>query len=466
MIRSTQRFFVLLDFLSDCLLVFCAFVLAYLLRFSFQDGELSGLTVQVYWALALLAVPFQGFAFLCLGLYGARRKERLRFVALRLIYGNVLGCGALTVFLFLLKLVHFSRLALVYFFLIETVFLIGKRFLFLRLFFFFRGRGYYQKEVIICGAGALAKAYVAEIQDRSSLGYLLRGYLSEERAEDFSLEFLGKLEDLEEVLEYFHPDELVVALSLEEFSYVDAIIGLCEKTGTKLAIIPFYALSFPGKPQVDFLNELPMLHVRPIPLEHFAWAFVKRCVDFFGGIVLLLVFSPVLLGIAVGVICSSKGPVIFKQTRVGLNKKNFQMYKFRSMVVNGESDSAWSQKEDSRKTKFGAFLRKFSLDELPQLWNVVKGDMSLVGPRPEIPHFVEHFKVDIPHYMVKHHVRPGMTGLAQIKGFRGNTSIEGRIAQDIYYIEHWSLWMDFKILLITVVKGFMNEEKLVLKEKK
>ena len=159
--------------------------------------------------------------------------------------------------------------------------------------------------------------------------------------------------------------------------------------------------------------------------------------------------------------CTSKGPVIFKQNRVGLNKKLFTMYKFRSMKVNFDEETAWSTNTDPRKTKFGSFIRKFSIDELPQFFNVLKGDMSLVGPRPELPHFVENFKNEIPLYMVKHQVKPGITGFAQVNGFRGDTSIKKRIEHDIYYIENWNILMDISILFQTAFKGFKNNEKII-----
>jgi len=190
-------------------------------------------------------------------------------------------------------------------------------------------------------------------------------------------------------------------------------------------------------------------------------AAVKRIFDIVGSSLLILLTSPIMIFAAIGVYISSPGPILFKQKRVGRLGKNFTMLKFRSMRVNDESNKAWTTGNDPRKTKFGTFLRRTAIDELPQLFNVLMGSMSLVGPRPEIPVFVEHFKEIVPLYMIKHYVKPGITGLAQIKGFRGDTSIEARIHEDIEYIENWSLMLDIYVLLKTPLKAFNKNEKYV-----
>ena len=194
-------------------------------------------------------------------------------------------------------------------------------------------------------------------------------------------------------------------------------------------------------------------------LEQVGWAAVKRGFDIAVSALGLVLLSPLLLFLALGVKFSSPGPVFFRQERVGFNQKRFQMLKFRSMVVNDRSDTAWSSGGDKRRTKFGTFMRKTSLDELPQLFNVLKGDMSLVGPRPELPFFVEKFREEIPLYMVKHQVKPGMTGWAQVNGYRGDTSIEKRIELDLWYIENWSVGLDIRILFRTVFGGMWNKEE-------
>ncbi|MBR1497414.1 MAG: exopolysaccharide biosynthesis polyprenyl glycosylphosphotransferase, partial [Oscillospiraceae bacterium] len=239
------------------------------------------------------------------------------------------------------------------------------------------------------------------------------------------------------------------------------IIECCEKAGVKLSIVPFYADYMPAHPQFDDLNGIPLMNIRRIPLDNFANAFIKRAMDIAGALMMLLLSSPFLLIAVIGIKLSSPGPILFRQVRVGRNRKPFTLFKLRTMRVNTEESSAWSKKEDGRRTRFGSLLRKISLDEVPQALNILRGDMSLVGPRPELPIFVDRFKNEIPLYMVRHQVRPGLTGWAQINGFRGDTPIKERAEHDIYYIENWSLWFDIQILLATVFKGkFINDETL------
>lgn len=461
MIRSNQRFFNVLNIVSDAVLVYLSFALAFWTRFSLLESEGNSITVRSTFGFAIFAALCQTCIYALCNLYSSQRKERLRNLLFRLTYCHILGGMLLLVAMFWTKEVDFSRLALIFFFAIESVVIFFKRVILLYSLYFLRKRGYNQKHILLVGNGFLAEKYLHEVALAPELGYNLLGYVAWDKKESsfYHLDYLGDYNDFEELLERLKPDEVVVALPSHDYHYIGEVIEICEKTGTKMAMIPFYMEYFPSNPRVDFLHEIPMLHLRPIPLEHFAWAFLKRTMDFFGALTLILLLSPLLLATAVGVKISSKGPVIFAQTRVGRNKKEFKMFKFRSMVMNSGANSTWSRNSDPRKTKFGKFIRKCSIDELPQLFNVLRGEMSLVGPRPEIPHFVAQFKLDIPHYMVKHQVRPGITGWAQVNGFRGDTSIKDRILHDIFYIEHWSLWFDVKILLLTLCKGVFNEEK-------
>jgi len=223
--------------------------------------------------------------------------------------------------------------------------------------------------------------------------------------------------------------------------------------------IPDYNHIVPTVPYIEDLEGLPVINIRKVPLSNVVNRAIKRTIDIVGAFVALLLFAIPMLLVAVLIKCTSKGPVIFSQVRVGLHNKEFKMYKFRSMVVQEASKeaNAWTTKNDVRVTGIGKFIRKTSIDELPQLINVLKGDMSLVGPRPERPKFVEKFKEEIPRYMIKHQVRPGITGWAQVNGYRGDTSIRKRIEHDVHYIENWTLGFDIKILFLTIFKGFINK---------
>ena len=223
--------------------------------------------------------------------------------------------------------------------------------------------------------------------------------------------------------------------------------------------MPSYVRYMPANPQFDSVNGLPLINLRRIPLDNLGNAFLKRAADIICSLVLIILTSPLMLIAAIGVKLSSPGPIIFRQERVGKDKKNFYMYKFRSMRVNSSENTGWSKNVDDRKTWFGSLIRKCSVDELPQFFNVLKGDMSLIGPRPELPFFVEQFKEEIPRYMVKHQVRPGITGWAQVNGLRGDTSIKKRIEYDLYYIENWTPAFDLRILIMTAFCMF-NKEKV------
>ena len=254
-------------------------------------------------------------------------------------------------------------------------------------------------------------------------------------------------------------DEIVITLGLAEYHKLERIVKMCEKSGVHTKFIPDYNNVIPTKPYTEDLQGLPVINIRRVPLSDPLNKWMKRGVDIFGAIVAIILFSPVMIVTAIMIKKTSPGPLIFSQERVGLQNRPFKMYKFRSMIVQDEKKEkkGWTTKDDPRVTTVGRFIRKTSIDELPQLFNVLRGDMSLVGPRPERPQFVEKFKEEIPRYMIKHQVRPGLTGWAQVNGYRGDTSIKKRIEHDLYYIENWTLGFDFKIIFLTFFKGFINK---------
>lgn len=459
MIRENQRLLNQINVLTDGAAVFLLFLAAYWVRFYLLPGAVFSLPFVYYCYLGAAMVPLHLFTYASFGLYESFRRSRLYRELGKLFWANVLDLVLVLVFLFLFKEIHFSRLTLAISFLLNCGVLGGKR-IFLRLMLrHYREQGFNQKNVIILGGGDLARRCLNTILRDRALGYQPVGYVAA-RPTLGPLKCLGGYGELGHILDRVQPDEVISAIEMEDYERTPSIIEACEKSGVKLSILPFYAEYMPATPQFEDLGGLPLLNIRRIPLDNMGNAFAKRLLDIVGSLALILLTSPLMLFAAIGVKLSSPGPVIFRQKRIGKGKKPFYMYKFRSMRVNADQDTGWSRDHDDRKTKFGSFIRKCSIDELPQFFNVLKGDMSLVGPRPEIPYYVEQFKEEIPLYMVKHQVRPGITGWAQVNGLRGDTSIKDRIEHDIYYIEHWSFFFDIQILFLTLFKGLINQEKL------
>jgi Undecaprenyl-phosphate glucose phosphotransferase len=311
----------------------------------------------------------------------------------------------------------------------------------------------------VVGGGDLGLKFAHRINENPYVGYNIIGFLDDNLEIGYKIldsEVIGKINHLEQIILNNHLDKVIITISPTENNIWD-IVDLCEKHGVKAVIIPEFSRYFPARPNIDMLDDIPIIDVRYVPLDNLYKKFLKRVFDFIAAGMAIIILSPVILITALIVKLSSPGSVIYKQERVGLNRKNFQIYKFRSMKEEGNEETPqWTTEDDPRKTKFGSFIRKTSIDEFPQFFNILKGDMSLIGPRPERPVFVEEFREQIPKYMIKHYVRPGMTGWAQVNGWRGNTSIQKRIEHDIYYVENWSLLLDFKIFFLTFIKGFIN----------
>lgn len=325
-----------------------------------------------------------------------------------------------------------------------------------------RSQGFNQKHILLIGYSRAAEQYIDRILANPDWGYNIRGILADNvpRGTEYKkVRVLGRIDNLEIVLPENKLDEIVITLGLAEYHKLERIVKMCEKSGVHTKFIPDYNNVIPTKPYTEDLQGLPVINIRRVPLSDPLNKWMKRGVDIFGAIVAIILFSPVMIVTAIMIKKTSPGPLIFSQERVGLQNRPFKMYKFRSMIVQDEKKEkkGWTTKDDPRVTTVGRFIRKTSIDELPQLFNVLRGDMSLVGPRPERPQFVEKFKEEIPRYMIKHQVRPGLTGWAQVNGYRGDTSIKKRIEHDLYYIENWTLGFDFKIIFLTFFKGFINK---------
>ena len=293
------------------------------------------------------------------------------------------------------------------------------------------------------------------------MGFDISGFLGRNEHVGMEIEgsqIIGSFLDLDNVLENHNFDRVVLAIPLKYYDKLNELVESCERVGIKAEIIPDYIRYFPAQPSVDMIEDIPIINIRYVPLDDPFNKFLKYISDYIISIIAIIITSPIMIVTAIAIKLTSPGPIIFKQERIGFHGKPFKMYKFRSMRVQEANDerSAWTTKNDPRKTKVGNFIRKTSIDELPQFFNVLKGQMSVVGPRPERPYYVEEFRKDIPKYMVKHQVRPGITGWAQIHGCRGDTSINKRIEYDIEYVENWHMGLDLGIMIKTVVKKNPN----------
>lgn len=350
-------------------------------------------------------------------------------------------------------------------FTMSTVFWIFKRRISITVFRILHKKQYVLRKVIIVGDNtSAAKGYVREIADDPNYGAMVIGYVGDKISDDVGCDKLGAFRDLEKILDKYKPTDVVFAIDSYNKRHLIKLVNICDDRCIRVFFLPVIYGFFKSEKQIEQIGSMPLINIHTTPLDNRANAFIKRLIDIVGSAILIVITAPIMLIAAIGTRLSSPGPVLFRQKRVGKMGKPFIMFKFRSMRVNDGSNSTWTTNADSRKTRFGNFIRRTAIDELPQLFNVLLGSMSLVGPRPELPKFVNQFKETIPLYMVKHYVKPGMTGLAQVKGLRGDTSVEERIQEDIFYIENWSLLMDISILLKTPFKAFNKNEKYLERE--
>ena len=330
----------------------------------------------------------------------------------------------------------------------------------------FRRKQYNLRRIIVVGDNATSAAeYVKQVTENNSMyGAMVIGYVGDKITEDIGVDKLGSFSHLADILDRYKPSDVVFAIDAYDKRRLIKLVNMCDDRCIKVYFLPVIYGFFKNPRQIEQVGNIPMINAHSTPLDNRANAAIKRAVDIFGSLFLILLTFPFMIVAAVGIKLTSPGPILFRQIRIGKMGKRFKMLKFRSMRVENNSTKEWTTDKDTRKTRFGNFIRKTSIDELPQLFNVLTGSMSLVGPRPEIPVFVDYFKEIIPLYMVKHYVKPGLTGYAQIKGLRGDTSVEERIHADIAYIENWSIWLDFAILLKTPLKAINRNERYVSEE--
>lgn len=462
MIKENQKHFNRLQVLIDAFVIVFSYVMAWVIKFQILKNDDGKLPFKVYMLAMVAIVAVYLVLYHMFNLYTPKRVQGRRLELWNIVKANAVGMALILGVLYLIKMIDFSRWMLFYFVVLNVVLETIARNLIRYFLRSIRRNGYNLKHIVLVGYSRAAEEYIDRILDNPQWGYKIRGILDdhiEAGTEYRGIKVIGRIANLMVILPENRLDEIAITLGLSEYYRLEEIVNLCEKSGVHTKFIPDYNRVIPTKPYTEDILGLPVINIRHVPLTNTFYAAMKRTMDIAGALCAIILFSPVMLFSAIMIKITSPGPLIFKQERVGLHNHTFMMYKFRSMDVQApeKEKSKWTVKNDPRVTNFGKFMRKTSIDELPQLFNVLKGEMSLVGPRPERPFFVEKFKEEIPRYMIKHQVRPGMTGWAQVNGYRGNTSIKKRIEYDLYYIENWTLGLDVKILFLTIFKGFINK---------
>ena len=431
----------------DAGIIGAAYFFSWYLRFKsgvfVQDAGV--LPAKTYFSALFLIIPGYLLLYSIFQLYMPRRVKSYRKELMDIIRANGIGFMIFILVLYFIKQEHFSRQMLCIFFFINISLEFASRYLIRTILWKMRKQGLNQKHILMIGESQMAEQYMDRLRENPKWGYQVFAHLKDE-------------EKLERILEGNELDEVVIALRAEDYGKLERIVDVCEKAGVHTKMIPDFGNVISTRPYIEDVQGIPVIHVRRVPLNIMRNRAAKRAVDLIGATVAIILFSPVMLLTVLVVALTEEGSVIYRQERVGLHNQVFYMYKFRSMIMQDEEEekTEWSTRNDPRITPVGKLIRRTSIDELPQLFNVLKGEMSLVGPRPERPQFVQKFRDEIPRYMVKHQVRPGMTGWAQINGYRGDTSIEKRIEYDLYYIENWTMGLDLKILVLTFFKGFFN----------
>ena len=431
----------------DAGIIGAAYFFSWYLRFKsgFFVQDVGVLPAKTYFSALFLIIPGYLLLYSIFQLYMPRRVKSYRKELMDIIRANGIGFMIFILVLYFIKQEHFSRQMLCIFFFINISLEFASRYLIRTILWKMRKQGLNQKHILMIGESQMAEQYMDRLRENPKWGYQVFAHLKDE-------------EKLERILEGNELDEVVIALRAEDYGKLERIVDVCEKAGVHTKMIPDFGNVISTRPYIEDVQGIPVIHVRRVPLNIMRNRAAKRAVDLIGATVAIILFSPVMLLTVLVVALTEEGSVIYRQERVGLHNQVFYMYKFRSMIMQDEEKekAEWSTRNDPRITPVGKLIRRTSIDELPQLFNVLKGEMSLVGPRPERPQFVQKFRDEIPRYMVKHKVRPGMTGWAQINGYRGDTSIEKRIEYDLYYIENWTMVFDMKILILTIFKGFFD----------
>jgi len=442
-----------LTLISDVSAVFGAYLFSYWLRSLSPNGLIDW---EIYVTVALANGAALVSILAIMGLYQPRRREARFDESISVMVGLALAIGLMLIGVFFVGSVSLSRLVILYTFPLAALGCVVGRLLIRSLSDWARGFGYGVRQILILGTGAQAVETAIRLRLSPGLGYSVAGYLGSPTPE--AQPYLGELADLATVLQNHDLDEVWFAFGEWSRPQQAELLGLISQTGIQVRIVPDVVELLTTKLEMDSLGGVPLLSLRPTPLRYWHNRAMKRALDIVASGLGLIAISPLLILIALWVRQTSMGPIFYRQERMSRDGESFYIYKFRSMYTDSEVNGpGWTKPGDQRVTSAGKFLRRTSLDELPQLFNVFLGEMSLVGPRPERPVYVEQFQQEIPKYLDRHLAKTGITGWAQIHGLRGDTSIPERVRFDLYYIENWSILLDLRILLVTVLQVFRGQ---------
>jgi len=463
MVKKYSQVFLTFLFLSDVLVVGLSWFFAYFLRFQVNLIPVykSVPPFEAYFSVTIYAIAIWPITLKAMDLYAPMRTVSLLEESIKIIKASTVAILVFITVVYFLREYKFSRVVFFYFWFTSTLGLIISRTSLRTILRYLRKKGYNLRFVLIIGAGKLGQMILKSINNHPELGLRVVGFLTRRKEKVgkkiSGVSVLGLYEDVQKVIQSQPIDQVILALPLEEHTRLGMVMGKINNEMVDVKIVPDFFDYITLRGGVEEFDNIPIINLRDSPL--YGWnRILKRVSDIVLSIVILALSCPLMALIAILIKITYPGPVFFRQERMGLDGKIFTMLKFRTMVVGAEKETGpvWTKEKDERRTRVGAILRKLSLDELPQFINVLKGEMSIVGPRPERPFFIQQFKEMIPQYMLRHKMKAGITGWAQINGWRGNTSIEKRIEHDIYYIENWSLGFDLKILWLTLWKGLMN----------
>jgi Undecaprenyl-phosphate glucose phosphotransferase len=468
MLKKHSQLFLSVAFISDLIVISLSWILAYIIRFELRIGVVTEGEVSFYQYLKLLPfiIIISAVVLRYLGLYLPKRGTSFVYELLNIIKTSTISVLLLIGITFFYRSYSYSRAVMVFFWMTSIFSLIFSRAMTRKTLRWLRRKGFDLKHVLIVGANNLGERVLEKIKENPWTGFKVVGFIKESSPENHifnqgnvnGIEILGSIKNINDVIKERGIDQIFIALPLDAHRDIEKVLRSLEEEVVDIRVIPDFFQFMSLNASIEDFDGLPMINLLETPL--YGWnRVIKRVADIIFSLLILAIFSPLMVIITILIKLTSPGPVFYKQKRLGLGGEVFEMLKFRSMKMDAEKDTGpvWAEKDDKRVTPVGRFLRMFSIDELPQFINVLKGDMSIVGPRPERPFFIEEFKRKIPKYMLRHKMKAGITGWAQVNGWRGKTSLEKRLEYDLYYIENWSLTFDLKIMWLTFWKGLINK---------